>query len=195
MNQDNIWDKFRKGDKSAMESIYNTHVDQLFMYGLRFNQDRDLIMDLIQDLFIHLWTNREKLGDAPVVKAFLMRSLRNRMIDHFRKEKKNIDIDTVAIKGHDHSKEEELINFENSSALSNNLANAMKTLTDKQREIIHLRYTENLSYEDIGNLLNINYQSVRNLAHRAIVELRKTLTICIIILLRALEYILINQSY
>ena len=76
-----------------------------------------------------------------------------------------------------------MIAFETETGVSQKLQNAMKELTDRQREIIFLKYSKNLSYEEIGEILGINYQSIRNLTHRAVSELRKAMMLILGILL------------
>ena len=71
-------------------------------------------------------------------------------------------------------REDEWVAFETSTQQSEKLGLALKALTDRQREVIYLKFNQNMSYEEIGDILGINYQSIRNLAHRAITELRKT---------------------
>jgi Sigma-70, region 4. len=61
----------------------------------------------------------------------------------------------------------------------------MKTLTSRQREAIYLRYIREVPLEDIASMLNMNYQSTRNLIHRSILKLRKELLIAIFILLQS----------
>ena len=65
------------------------------------------------------------------------------------------------------------------------LSRAMKTLTSRQREAIYLRYIREISIEDIAAMLNMNYQSARNLIHRSIQKLRKELLTAIFILLHS----------
>lgn len=72
-----------------------------------------------------------------------------------------------------------MIAFETETGVSQKLQKAMKELTDRQREIIFLKYSKNLSYEEIGEILGINYQSIRNLTHRAVSELRKAMMLIV----------------
>ena len=53
------------------------------------------------------------------------------------------------------------------------VADAMQSLSSRQREIVYLKFYENLEYQEIADLLTLNYQSVVNHVHRAIVKLRK----------------------
>ncbi len=183
MNQATLWQRFKEGDKNSLKIIYEEHIDALFLFGKKLCADEDQVLDYIHDLFVYVWENREKLGDPVVIRAYLLKSLRNRIIDDFRKSKKiNISSDISLVKDTELSKEEEWVAFETSAQINEKLGGAVKLLTDRQREIIYLKFNQNLSYEEIGDILGINYQSVRNLAHRAISELRKNMTVLLIIL-------------
>ncbi|WP_373512115.1 RNA polymerase sigma factor [Persicitalea sp.] len=56
------WDAFRAGDRAAFGQIYDQHIQELLSYGYRITSDRQLIRDNIQDLFLHLWSQRENLS-------------------------------------------------------------------------------------------------------------------------------------
>lgn len=183
MDQANLWQRLKQGDKNSLETIYGEHIDILFQFSKKLCQDEEKAMDHIHDLFVYIWENRSKLGDPVVIRAYLLKSLRNRIIDEFRKTSKfRIGSDAGQIQGSDLSREEEMIAFETESGVSQKLQNAMKDLTDRQREIIYLKYSKNLSYEEIGDILGINYQSIRNLTHRAVTELRKAMLLMLGIL-------------
>ena len=178
-----MWQRFKEGDKNSLKIIYEEHIDALFLFGKKLCSDEELVLDYIHDLFVYVWENREKLGEPVVIRAYLLKSLRNRIIDDFRKSKKiNISPDISLVKDTELSKEEEWVAFETSAQINEKLGGAIKLLTDRQREIIYLKFNQNLSYEEIGDILGINYQSVRNLAHRAISELRKNMMVLLIIL-------------
>ncbi|HRG20459.1 MAG TPA: sigma-70 family RNA polymerase sigma factor [Saprospiraceae bacterium] len=180
MDQAKLWQRLKQGDKSSLESIYEQNIEVLFQFSKKLCQDEERAMDHIHDLFVYIWENRAKLGDPAVIRAYLLKSLRNRIIDDFRKSSKfRTRSDSTEIQGSDLSREEEMIAFETETGVSQKLQKAMKELTDRQREIIFLKYSKNLSYEEIGEILGINYQSIRNLTHRAVSELRKAMMLIV----------------
>ncbi|MBK8701598.1 MAG: sigma-70 family RNA polymerase sigma factor [Saprospiraceae bacterium] len=189
MNQSELWDRFKGGDMKGLEQIYFENIDLLFHFGKKICPDEEVVSDQIHDLFVYLWENRAGLGQAVVIRAYLLKSLRNRLIDHFRKQGRHKTVgDVSTVKTLSESREDELISFETEAYKNAQLSAAMGQLTARQREIIYLKYTKNLSYEEIAETLGINYQSVRNLAHRAITELRRHLSFDIAII----TFLLIN---
>ncbi len=183
MDSQVLWDSLKTGDMQSLATIYEENVEFLFNYGKHMTQDEDLILDQIQDLFVHIWENRQKLSTPVSVKAYLLKAFKNRLIDFYRRNKRlNTEADLSKVNSSIDSMEDEIIQFETTAINNEKLSQAMQKLTSKQKEIIYLKYTKNVSYEEIGDLLGINYQSVRNLAHRAMVVLRKEIILLIIVL-------------
>jgi RNA polymerase sigma factor (sigma-70 family) len=178
-----IWDKFKGGDVQSLEQIYEENINNLYNYGKSICQNEALVADQIQDLFVYLWENKSNLSTPISVKGYLLKSLKNRIIDHYRKSNRfNISDDLSNIKATTLSQEDEIIAFETTYSNQNKLKKAIEKLSTKQKEIIYLKYTKNLPYEEIADLLDINYQSVRNLVHRAMIELRKEMLLLTLVL-------------
>ena len=73
----------------------------------------------------------------------------------------------------DQDHETQWIEAEDSARLNHKLEKAFNRLSDRQREIIHMKYYQHLDYEEIGRMMDLNYQSARNLVNRALAALRK----------------------
>lgn len=168
------WDAFRAGDRVAFGQIYDQHVQELLSYGNRITNDRQLIRDSIQDLFLHLWSQRENLSPTDSVKFYLYRSLRNRIIRNAGR--------TSMLATDLHLVPEEIlaelpletiwIAQEKKQEQADKLREAIDRLPKRQQEVIQLRYYHDFNAEKIAKLLEINNQSVRNLLHQAIGRLR-----------------------
>ena len=79
--------------------------------------------------------------------------------------------------------EEQWIRFEEDSLQEQKLAEAMARITERQREIIHMKYYQQLEYEEIAQVMGLNYQSARNLVNRALIALRKEMLLVVMLLL------------
>lgn len=136
---DQLWHRFIAGDDPALEIIYRRYFDDLYYYGLRLAKEPAIIEDAIQELFVKLMRNRNKLAEQTVVKYYLMRSLRNTILDQFKATNK---IDYVVGENleeqFDLSFEHELIVHENIREADQKLKVALEALTDRQREAIYL---------------------------------------------------------
>lgn len=118
-------------------------------------------------------------------KAYLMVSLRRRIFDKGSK----IDSLTVGLaeieenKVTDPDHETRWIESQESESQNQKLVSALERLSDRQREIIHMKFYQQLDYDEIGRIMDLNYQSARNLVNRALTALRKEMLLAVILLL------------
>lgn len=169
-----IWDDFRKGEKYALSHIYHRHVNLLFRYGRKFTNDSDIIQDSIQDLFFDLIRTRKNLGPTDNIRFYLMRSFRRKLVQNFEKVQPSEQVfkyesePSVVF-----SFEEELIGRESQSDRDRLINKCLQELNPRQREILFYRYTCDLGYDEICELMSLKYDSARKLVHRALESLKK----------------------
>lgn len=170
-----LWEAFRDGDEKAFSSIFNSYVQELYKYGVRFSEDSELVKDAIQELFIKLYNNRSNLGSTDNIRFYLFKALKRRLIDELSQSTNTISLSTLSLPFDlEHSADDEEEEWE-TVVKKKKLKSALSQLSSRQREAIYLRYEAEMSLEEIAELLDMNYQSARNLIHRGIDKLRKTL--------------------
>ncbi len=185
MDKTKYWDSLKAGNTDALGALYKQHADALYSYGIVLCHEPDKVKDCIHDLFVYIWNSREYLSTPDSTKAYLMVSLRHRLFDKGpRLQSLTGSLEMVRERdilssGH----EERWIQSEEETAGQQKLANAMAQLSDRQREIIHMKYYQQMEYEDIGRVMDLNYQSARNLVNRALSALRKKMSEIVILLL------------
>jgi RNA polymerase sigma factor (sigma-70 family) len=181
-----LWKQLKEGNKAALERIYSTYISGLLKYGRKFSRNDQVIEDCIQDLFIELWKNRNGLSHTDSIQRYLMVALRRKVIRHLNKSKKwvsdseptELDFDVVI------AVDQKLIDLEISSERASQLKTAMENLSKRQKEVIYLKYISGLDYEDIGEVMGLNYQSARNLVSNALKKLKGTLLpLCLLLML------------
>jgi RNA polymerase sigma factor (sigma-70 family) len=174
------WQKFQSGDKDALSGIFLSYHDDLFRYGLKLSGNQDVAEDCIQDLFLKLWKNRQRLKQVEHIKSYLLRSLRNHLHDSLELSQNN----TTSIENTDenifqveYSPEDFLINSQVSEETRNRVIEALNQLTPRQREAIYLRYFEEMDFETIAHVMEMNIQSVRNTIFRGMQVMRDLMLI------------------
>lgn len=179
MNSDKkIWDDFRKGEKYALSHIYHQHIQMLFRYGKKFSQDDNLIQDNIQELFFDLIRTRKNLGETNNISYYLMASFRRKLAKSMNK--KNL----LIYQSHDremeaeivYSAEHEMIGKEELTHREKTIKNALAKLSPKQREILFYRYRCDYDYEQICEIMSLQYDSARKQVSRALKALKKVLS-------------------
>ena len=179
------WESLKAGDINALKELYNLHIQGLYSYGMILCQDPEKVKDCIHDLFLSFWTNRQGLTIPTSGKAYLMVSLRRRI---FEKGPKSNLLTTPLEDGEmdqewSNDPEEKWIHEEEESEKQRKLGKALSLLSERQREIIHMKYFQQMEYEDIAKVMELNYQSARNLVNRALMALRKEMIAMTVIIL------------
>jgi RNA polymerase sigma factor (sigma-70 family) len=171
-----LWNDFKKGNHEAFHAVYKNHVQTLYKYGCNFTQDKALVKDCIHDVFIDLVKYRSALGATNNIKLYLFKSLKRKIVKSLYKRKrfKALEKEDIAFR-YDASAEDEIVEDISTQTRSKKLIAAMAFLSPRQREAIYLKFVSNLSYEEISILLEINYQSARNLIFRGVEKLRAAL--------------------
>ena len=174
MSDKKIWNNLRNGDQKALEEIYKTYFSALYSYGKKFSKDENTVEDCIQELFVELWNRREKLSETNAIKPYLFVSLKRKIFHTIKKIRKSTDTE-LEEKYFDSelSIDEILIAKETTAEQKSNLKSAFDELSDRQKEILYLKYYSEMDYEEISRIMEMNYQSARNLVSRAIQKLSK----------------------
>ncbi|WP_439556614.1 RNA polymerase sigma factor [Dyadobacter sp.] len=166
------WQQFCAGDKSAFGEITELNYAPLFHYGTRFTADRDMIKDCLQDLFLSVWEKRESLSEIAAIKPYLFQSLRNNLVRRCRRQSVFSEIG-LNEPFDDISPESDWIINETDHLTSTRLRQAIDSLPKRQREALYLKYYENLSYEEIAEIMGLQRQAVANYLQYGIQKLRE----------------------
>lgn len=173
-----LWKSFLDGDDKSFSSIYERYINQLISYGYKLCPDRDIVHDGLQEIFIDLFLKREKLNvDIKNLKAYLFISLRNSLIKKIKSGKRTELFDIKDNKFEldfniEYSYQDRLIEEEISQEIKELLEAATQKLPAKQKEIIYLKFEEEMSYPEIAEIMNISVESARKLLYRALLSLR-----------------------
>jgi RNA polymerase sigma factor (sigma-70 family) len=182
MKEEQLWIKLLQGDMNALESIYRSYVQILYDYGTRISDENEIVEDCIHNLFADIWLKRKKLQAAPNVKAYLMLALRRRIIRQLSSQKRvsSIDNNQYLFKTETDIQEQH-IDQESRTIIQKKLKLALEKLTDQQREMLYLRFQQNLKSKEIAQILGMKDQSVRNAIHRAIMKLRELMVFALLL--------------
>ncbi len=170
----NLWESFRKGDREAFAALFRKHYPTLFRFGSKFTTDKELLEDNIQELFVELWQARSTT-QVLSVKAYLLKSLKYKLLKAFRRKGTTLPLGDGNEFIFEWSHETFLIAEQESAEKKQRVLNALGRLSNRQKEIIYLKYYQNLSYEEVSEIMNINYQVARNLLYQAIKSLKNLL--------------------
>ena len=147
-------------------------------YGLRLGNPLPRVEDCVQEVFVDLWHYREKLADPADLRFYLMKSLRNSLGKHHRQSQpfaSDIDDETDNPFLTEPSSEQRLIELSIDQELQRRIHEMLNQLTPRQKQLIYLRYFQDFDYEQICELMDINYQTARSQHYNALKTLRSSL--------------------
>ena len=166
-----IWNRFKDGDRGAFETIYNEYADAMFSYGIRFTRHKHLVEDAIQDTFLDIYSYKERIRKPESLEFYLYKSLKNNIIRKL-KEKNRFTLTDDFVTQFDLTFSLEETNPEEYEEHMSLLKNELESLDDKKRELLFLKFTSGLTYNEIGELLDINSDTVKKQVYRTLKLLR-----------------------
>lgn len=175
LSDSELWRNYQAGDSDILTFIYKKYANDLFDYGLKITNNEQLVQDCIQEIFIHLIKKKRTLLITSSIRNYLYKSLRNKIIEEHRHENKNQKL-KQAVASEDEpllfDMEHEIIQKEEDIRMEKCLEEAVKDLSGKQKEVIYLKFTKGLSYEEIAFLFDIDIASARTLLYRTLKTIR-----------------------
>ena len=145
------------------KSVYPLR-DKLFRFARRILEHREEAEDTVQEVFIRLWNNREKLDAYRSVEALAMTTTKNLCIDRVRSRKYPVE------NYEDHRNYLENLPGEpeqDHSEVIANIRRAMDGLPETQRIIMHLRDIEGYEFNRIAEIVEMNENAIRVALSRA----------------------------
>jgi RNA polymerase sigma-70 factor (ECF subfamily) len=155
--------KMSGGDEHSFNLIFERYRNQLFAYLFKVTKSRETAEEIVLDVFIKLWHGREAATEIENLEAFLFRVAHNKAIDFFRAAKRNPtmqqeiwDLITEAISNE--TADKKLLD----KNLEDLVQSAVDQLSPQRRKVYYLRNSEDLSYGEIAQQLNLSSNTVRN---------------------------------
>ena len=183
-----LWELFTSGSQSAFSRLYDSYADTLYAFGLRYTSDKDMVKDCIHDLFIDLHHYRDGLAKDVNVRFYLLKSFKRKL--HAASKKSSIlslngwdPEESIPISSFSFSVEQEIISDEKQREMLHMLAAQINQLPERQREILYLKFTHDLDYEQIASIMQISVPTCRTFVYRALKELRGKLELSAILLI------------
>jgi RNA polymerase sigma factor (sigma-70 family) len=172
-SEESLWKSFILGNNDAFELLVNGIYPSLFQYGCKFSRDPEMIKDCIQDVFLRVWESRANLNHSIPPMPYLFASLRRQLHQQVtRNAGAAMDYWETEYFEAVFTVEDAMISSEASKELSDRFAALLNGLPSRQKEIVLLKFFENLSREEIAATMQITPQSVSNTLQKSLNWLR-----------------------
>ncbi|GAB3572106.1 sigma-70 family RNA polymerase sigma factor [Spirosoma luteolum] len=169
------WQRFREGCTVSFGQLADAHYRLLYNYGRRFSDDAEFVRDCIQLLLLDLWNRRETLSDPPVVKAYLLKAFRHRLLKETERHRRRQSAEEWAFDLYavDNPVEQQIVETEWQQEQLQRLNDRIGRLTRREQEIIYLRFYQQLDYEAIAGIMELTRPSVANLLSKSLRRLKE----------------------
>ena len=163
--------RFLDGDESAFDEIMKELFDNLVFFIDRYVHDVHAAEDIAIDAFSDLVVNKHRYNFKVTLKTYLFMLGRSRALNYI-KHRKVIDFMELTEAEKASSEQETLEEIVLADERKRVVNNALNSLPDDMRVVIHLIYFEDLSYDEAAKVMKKNRKQVDNLLYRAKKELR-----------------------
>ncbi|WP_291272301.1 sigma-70 family RNA polymerase sigma factor [Geothrix sp.] len=159
------------GVNLTCESLVEGHLDAIYAYARAKVRQEDLARDIVQRTFLKAFEKRGQLRDVLAVRGWLLSILRNEIAMEFRASAKFEVWDDQAFENIPSPEGEEPVD----PVLLATLPEAMADLSEAARSLLYLRYQQDLSYEEMADILGIPMGTVQSRLHRAKASLKSAM--------------------
>ena len=155
---------------SGFKEFCRIYYEPLFHFLWRKTRNEQTAMDLVQELFLNVWKNRENLDESRSIKAYLYRSANNLAINHLEKKslKQTYFVENVAT-------EEQIPGTDNKRNFQEYVEDCFASISEEQRIVFILNKFEGLKYAEIAETLNISIKTVESRMNKTLKILREKL--------------------
>ena len=176
-----LLNRFKSGNNNSFHSLFLRHKKRIFNYINSKVLDVDISNDILQETFIKVFKiiRKGSYNEQGKFLPWILRISHNLVMDHFRYKKrskmiyeKDLYYTFSNIKSSDDSFKEKIIS---DKTLSKTLSKMIDQLPESQKEIVKLRFFENLSFKEIAEMNNISINTALGRVRYSINNLRKTM--------------------
>ncbi len=165
--------KAKEGFPNAFAEIYDCYFPQIYRFIFLKVNNREEAEDLSQQVFVKAWGSIQNFKEKGFpFSSWLYRIARNLVIDFYRTNKQSVELDeNILVK-------DSSLDIDNKlfvSFVGKEISKAFGFLTEEQKEIIILRFVQELSYREIARIMDKNQPALRILQYRAVNKLKNIL--------------------
>lgn len=179
ITDDQLVKAFASGDNEAFDVLLKRHQDRIFNYILRIIKNEDIANDIFQETFVKaiLTIKQGRYTENGRFPAWISRIAHNLIIDHYRQEKSenvlSADIDDVDIFNRKDLSEATIEDVIIADQIRDDVKYLIELLPELQREVLKMRYYQNLSFKEIAELTGVSINTALGRMRYAIINLRR----------------------
>ncbi|MDX9881311.1 MAG: RNA polymerase sigma-70 factor [Prolixibacteraceae bacterium] len=162
--------RIAKNDYSSYKHLFMRYYSRLCVFVFHITCDMDMAEDIVQEFYMKLWTDRNKIKIKGNVRSYLFTSCRNAALNSIRDEK--LKIKNLEMIGRDQLPEEEITEQED---YLNALERCIALLPERSKQVLQMFKLEGFSQKEISEKLNISVKTIKNQVWKSLQFLRSCL--------------------
>lgn len=183
MIDQDLQNKLKRGSEKVLELYFDQYYTLLCSVAYQYVRDEQISESIASDVFFTLWKKREEILPIASLKAYLLRSVRNRAIDYLRSVKNTLHIDIQSSENTSFIRDEDVFEKYIQNELENKINEEINKLPLECKTVFCLSRNEGKSYSEISQELNISVNTVKYHIKNALSILRKELQDYILIIM------------
>lgn len=184
-NDNILLDQLRTGDEQALDSLFANWHGYLYKIAYAMLRDTDAAKDAVQDVFIRIWQKRTEIEVKSTLKGYLQRAIVNQCLAVLRSRKLSSDPE-LALAGLPDTSPSASDRLQ-AESLEILVQAAVGQLPEQCRIIFRLSRFQELSHNEIADLLDLSPKTVENQIGKALRSLRQTLAPWLVLLVPAVS--------
>lgn len=163
-----------QGDENAFRELYDQYFSRLSSYVFKLCKSTYITEDVLQEVFMKLWTSRSVLSQVEIPEAFILSIAKNTTVDWLRKlSKRTTLIDDLKNQVQEYSNDaESKMSVESLQSL---IASALSQLSREKQKVFHLSKYIGLSHDEIAHELRLSKSTVKNHLSETIKYIKKNI--------------------
>ena len=170
MDSDDIFIGLKRRDETALSVLFDTYYEKLYLFAEKYIYDSDKAHDIVQDVFLKIWENAERLELTSSIQHYLFASVRNGCLNYL----KSLQIDDRNNRKYAEAYiESQNVDMVDDEELLARVRQVLDELPEKCREVCLLRFVEGYKYAEIAVRLDMNENTVKAQLHRGMERLKQ----------------------
>lgn len=172
-NESELISALKKGEHEAYSYLFSRYYKDLVLYGGTIIQDQEICEDIVQNLFLHIWENREIIK-IESLKSYLLKSVKNSCLDEIKHNKIINEHTDFIIRQNslESNSTEEYILF---SEVNTKLLEAIEKLPEDEKITFKMSRIKEIKYQQIADELNVSVRTVEVRISKSIKHLKEML--------------------
>ena len=170
MDSDDIFIGLKRRDEAALSVLFDTYYEKLYLFAEKYIYDSDKAHDIVQDVFLKIWENAERLELTSSIQHYLFASVRNGCLNYLK---------SLQIEDRNNRKyaeayiESQNVDMVDDEELLARVRQVLDELPEKCREVCLLRFVDGYKYAEIAARLDMNENTVKAQLHRGMERLKQ----------------------